>query len=1048
MNHSQLLSGFWKTIRVFVSSTFRDMQSEREYLVKIVFPILRERLESYRIHLVDIDLRWGVTRAQAENNRVVELCLAEIDECRPYFIGLLGERYGWIPQCVPESVFERFPWTRDHKGKSLTEMEFLHGALNNSNRHEHALFFLRNHLSLKDIPYDIRKKVYQEEDAESKQRLSALKAAIRSSGYYVMDGYNARWEKSAYDRYSQRNGKLVGLEHFGNQVLEQLWRLIKKDQCLDEIRDPVPLIHSLDMEQEWHECFMESHRSIYVGRHQLRNDLLVYVCSQDSRPLLLTGASGSGKSAALSQLAFEIREKHPDVIVIAHFAGASSESTSLHNTLRRLCLVLAERSNVSKNISEEFWGLVQLFRFYTSVFPATQRVVILIDGIDKMDRGDQPLELAWVPERLPSNIKLLLSCFQEENVESVARTRAKEKGFIDYTLNPLSDEDRYAIIHAIPSLSARTLDEDQIDILFKNAATRNPLFLKVVLDELQGFGSFENLGQRVSDFPSTEMESFSESQLIRSLFGQVIARLEEDFHTDFTQRVLSLIASSRYGLTEKELVALTSSNENSDLLFPILRQLRPYLMKRGAMILFQHQELKEAVIGICSDSCESQRARHHELAEFFFQNQSDNHGMEEIFWQQCQAQDWKALFDLLSNPDNLSSVYRTNRYEILEYWHQLEEMSDFKICDAYERMLVMPEAYSYEQLTTIALLLEETGYLDEGLHLTRYLLKCYDKKPLADMNSVVTKIISAQASILFQKGQWDESIRLYKEEERIYRQLENEVAVGISLGNQGRILLARGELKRALELFRQQERISREWNDLPSLQTCLGNQAIALYRAGNKGYALNLFMAQERLCRKTGDLNGLQSCLGNHAVVLMECGDSRNALKMLQEKESICRKLGNRIELSAALGNQGIVHISDGNYETALKYIQEQETLCREAGNLPGLSNSLGNLGVIQRNMGQYEKAKRSFEQQVALCRETGDNFGLANALLNLAILLAIEFDAAPGARKLTIEAIALYGKIRSGNLAHAKKILKAISDYERSGSNPRTIRRLDRLGD
>jgi len=30
----------WKTVRVFISSTFRDMQAERDHLVRFVFPKL------------------------------------------------------------------------------------------------------------------------------------------------------------------------------------------------------------------------------------------------------------------------------------------------------------------------------------------------------------------------------------------------------------------------------------------------------------------------------------------------------------------------------------------------------------------------------------------------------------------------------------------------------------------------------------------------------------------------------------------------------------------------------------------------------------------------------------------------------------------------------------------------------------------------------------------------------------------------------------------------------------------------------------------------
>ncbi len=65
----------WRTIRVFISSTFRDMHAKRDHLVKVVFPALRERLEKYRFHLVDIDLRWGITEKQAQHDRVLDLCL-------------------------------------------------------------------------------------------------------------------------------------------------------------------------------------------------------------------------------------------------------------------------------------------------------------------------------------------------------------------------------------------------------------------------------------------------------------------------------------------------------------------------------------------------------------------------------------------------------------------------------------------------------------------------------------------------------------------------------------------------------------------------------------------------------------------------------------------------------------------------------------------------------------------------------------------------------------------------------------------------------------
>ena len=54
------MTGAWRTVRVFISSTFKDMQAERDHLVRFVFPKLRKELLHRRIHLIDVDRRWGV----------------------------------------------------------------------------------------------------------------------------------------------------------------------------------------------------------------------------------------------------------------------------------------------------------------------------------------------------------------------------------------------------------------------------------------------------------------------------------------------------------------------------------------------------------------------------------------------------------------------------------------------------------------------------------------------------------------------------------------------------------------------------------------------------------------------------------------------------------------------------------------------------------------------------------------------------------------------------------------------------------------------------
>jgi len=172
------MPGTWQTIRVFISSTFRDMHAERDHLVKVVFPSLRARLEPYRLHLVDIDLRWGVTQEQANSDLALDLCLQQIQECRPFFLGILGERYGYVPKTFSREAANRYGWIQHQTGKSITELEILHGVLRIPRMHDHAFFFFRDRTFNRDVPEPKRADVLPEDD-DSAGNLTRLKEAIR-----------------------------------------------------------------------------------------------------------------------------------------------------------------------------------------------------------------------------------------------------------------------------------------------------------------------------------------------------------------------------------------------------------------------------------------------------------------------------------------------------------------------------------------------------------------------------------------------------------------------------------------------------------------------------------------------------------------------------------------------------------------------------------------------------------------------------------------------------------------------------------------------------
>jgi len=156
------MSTSWQTVSVFVSSTFNDMHAERDYLVKRVFPELREWCEQRKLRLIDIDLRWGITETDATSKNVVRVCLNRIDECRPFFLCFLGQRRGWVPakEDITSDTCTTFPDLKKYIGSaSVTEMEILHAVINPMNKRERshsAFFYLREPSYLEDLPNEPR----------------------------------------------------------------------------------------------------------------------------------------------------------------------------------------------------------------------------------------------------------------------------------------------------------------------------------------------------------------------------------------------------------------------------------------------------------------------------------------------------------------------------------------------------------------------------------------------------------------------------------------------------------------------------------------------------------------------------------------------------------------------------------------------------------------------------------------------------------------------------------------------------------------------------
>ncbi|CAI5639334.1 unnamed protein product [Oreochromis niloticus] len=100
-------------IRVFISSTFTDMSSERKALLEKAYPEVRSFCCGLGLVFEVVDLRWGIRNVPSGDHEACEVFLEEIQRCEqmsagPTFIALLGNRYGHraLPRLIPEKLFD------------------------------------------------------------------------------------------------------------------------------------------------------------------------------------------------------------------------------------------------------------------------------------------------------------------------------------------------------------------------------------------------------------------------------------------------------------------------------------------------------------------------------------------------------------------------------------------------------------------------------------------------------------------------------------------------------------------------------------------------------------------------------------------------------------------------------------------------------------------------------------------------------------------------------------------------------------------------------
>ncbi|KAM0725564.1 NACHT and WD repeat domain-containing protein 2 [Formica fusca] len=474
----------------------------------------------------------------------------------------------WDTMCKMQKLFRKGAQSLYNAGKfdkdtmhnyfmSVTEREVINGVLNVKNTKNHCLAYVRyiNNINLQNLRkaslfLDIANRSLDNEASKllANLRDERLPNKIESTN---LQRYTVEWigreglDPETHGEYLQHF-----ITHFYRNIVKLVDRAMRKEDSSAQGQIITEILQHL------HAC--NNSVKVFYGREDTLERIKNHMLGNSDKPLVLYGEGGCGKTSLLAKSAgltstIWLSDRKP--ISIIRFLGTTPDSSALTPTLISICQQISYNYGLSfEEIPDDLVPLTAYFKYLLTLATTEQPILLFLDSVDQLT-GVQGNKLSWLPTRLPSNCKMILSCAAEESNPVISRDYQllrrmidTEESFIEVT--DLGEDLAMDVIRMWMKTAKRDLNNYQWRLV-ANAISKCslPIFVKLVFAEICRWRSYTKPAD--THLASTVMDS------IMMLFE----RIEKQHGKILVFHALAYITAAKSGLSESELEDLISLDD-------------------------------------------------------------------------------------------------------------------------------------------------------------------------------------------------------------------------------------------------------------------------------------------------------------------------------------------------------------------------------------------------------------------------------------------------------------------------------------------------------